>query len=112
MAVQGVAPSLWGPLSDTHGRRITFLSTFAVYLVATICLAFSKSLAGLMVFRALQAAGSAATISVGAYSKAVPQPSPSAARLTPCSWHGRCWCHWGYHDGQGTRWIYGKLWRQ
>ncbi|KAK3382068.1 major facilitator superfamily domain-containing protein [Lasiosphaeria ovina] len=66
MAVQGVAPSLWGPLSDTHGRRITFISTFAVYLVATICLVFSKSLAGLMVFRALQAAGSAATISVGA----------------------------------------------
>lgn len=65
MAVQGLAPSFWGPLSDTRGRRITFIGTFTVYLLANIGLAFSKDFATLMVFRALQAAGSAATISVG-----------------------------------------------
>lgn len=65
MAVQAFAPSFWGPLSDTCGRRVTFIGTFIVFLVANIGLAFSKNFATLMVFRAIQAAGSAATISVG-----------------------------------------------
>ncbi|KAH8676592.1 major facilitator superfamily domain-containing protein [Tricladium varicosporioides] len=66
MVVQGIAPSFWGPLSDTKGRRITFIGTFAVYLIANVGLAFSNSFVALMVFRGIQAAGSAATISVGA----------------------------------------------
>ncbi|KAH7342962.1 major facilitator superfamily domain-containing protein [Rhexocercosporidium sp. MPI-PUGE-AT-0058] len=66
MIVQGIAPSFWGPLSDTKGRRITFIGTFVVYLVANIGLAFSNNFTALMVFRGIQAAGSAATISVGA----------------------------------------------
>ncbi|KAH9204542.1 major facilitator superfamily domain-containing protein [Leptodontidium sp. 2 PMI_412] len=66
MVVQGLAPSFWGPLSDTQGRRITFIGTFAVYLLANVGLGFSNSFAALMVFRGIQAAGSAATISVGA----------------------------------------------
>jgi MFS family permease len=65
MIVQGVAPSFWGPLSDTRGRRITFIGTFAVYLIANIALVFSDEFEMLMIFRAIQAAGSAATISVG-----------------------------------------------
>ncbi|KAI6709328.1 hypothetical protein JHW43_008142 [Diplocarpon mali] len=64
MVVQGLAPSFWGPLSDTKGRRVTFVGTFTVYLVANVGLAFSDNLTTLMVFRAMQAAGSAATISV------------------------------------------------
>ncbi|PBP27927.1 MFS general substrate transporter [Diplocarpon rosae] len=64
MIVQGLAPSFWGPLSDTKGRRITFIGTFVVYLLANVGLAFSNNLTTLMVFRAVQAAGSAATISV------------------------------------------------
>ncbi|CZR64513.1 related to synaptic vesicle transporter SVOP and related transporters (major facilitator superfamily) [Phialocephala subalpina] len=66
MVVQGLAPSFWGPLSDTQGRRITFIGTFTVYLLANVGLGFSNSFATLMVFRGIQAAGSAATISVGA----------------------------------------------
>ncbi|KAF8866836.1 MFS general substrate transporter [Acephala macrosclerotiorum] len=66
MIVQGLAPSFWGPLSDTKGRRITFIGTFAVYLIACFGLAFSNDFVSLMIFRAVQAAGSAATISVGA----------------------------------------------
>ncbi|KAK1827420.1 major facilitator superfamily domain-containing protein [Podospora conica] len=66
MIFQGLAPSLWGPLSDTRGRRTTFICTFVVYLLANISLGFSKDLASLMVFRAIQAIGAAATISVGA----------------------------------------------
>ncbi|KAH8810812.1 major facilitator superfamily domain-containing protein [Xylogone sp. PMI_703] len=66
MIIQGVAPSFWGPISDTQGRRITFIGTFLVYLISNICLAFSNSFTMLMVFRGIQAAGSAATISIGA----------------------------------------------
>jgi len=39
--------------------------TFIVYLAANIGLAFSNNFVTLMVFRGIQAAGSAATISVG-----------------------------------------------
>jgi len=69
MAVQGLAPSFWAPLSDSRGRRLTFIGTFVMYLSANIGLALSKSFVALMVFRALQAAGSAATISVGESSR-------------------------------------------
>ncbi|KAI0133551.1 major facilitator superfamily domain-containing protein [Xylariales sp. AK1849] len=65
MVVQGLSPSLWGPLSDAKGRRVTYFCTFAVYLVANIGLAFTKNFASLMVLRAIQAAGCAATISIG-----------------------------------------------
>ncbi|KAJ5100341.1 hypothetical protein N7456_006393 [Penicillium angulare] len=66
MIVQGLAPSFWGSFSDTIGRRGIFIGTFIVYMIANIALAVSDNYAELMVFRALQAAGSAATISIGA----------------------------------------------
>ncbi|GLA29855.1 hypothetical protein CBS76997_7412 [Aspergillus niger] len=66
MIVQGLAPSFWGSMSDATGRRPVFIGTFIVYLVANIALAESKNYGELMAFRALQAAGSAATISIGA----------------------------------------------
>lgn len=81
MIVQGIAPSFWGPLSDTKGRRVTFIGqlsrmhrstgpdhyigTFVVYLAANLGLALTNNFTALMVFRGIQAAGSAATISVG-----------------------------------------------
>ena len=65
MIVQGLAPSFWGSMSDATGRRPVFIGTFVVYLVANIALAESKNYGELMAFRALQAAGSAATIPIG-----------------------------------------------
>jgi len=65
MLVQGIAPSIWGPISDARGRRPVFIGTFIVYILANIGLALSPNFALLMMFRALQAAGSAATISIG-----------------------------------------------
>lgn len=49
-----------GPLSDAYGRRKVILAGLAVYLVASIGAAFAASLAGLLIFRAVQglAAGS------------------------------------------------------
>ncbi|KAJ5845279.1 hypothetical protein N7534_008948 [Penicillium rubens] len=66
MIVQGLAPSFWGSFSDVLGRRVVFIGTFAVYIVSNIALAVSTNYGELMAFRALQAAGSAATISIGA----------------------------------------------
>ncbi|KAJ5958883.1 uncharacterized protein N7479_006033 [Penicillium vulpinum] len=66
MIVQGLAPSFWGSFSDVLGRRVIFIGTFGVYILSNIALAFSTNYGELMAFRALQAAGSAATISIGA----------------------------------------------
>ena len=65
MIIQGISPSLWGPLSDIYGRRITFIGTFITYLAGNIGCALSKNLGTLVAFRGIQAAGSAATISIG-----------------------------------------------
>jgi MFS family permease len=65
MIVQGIAPSFWGSLADALGRRMIFIGTFIVYLIANIALGFSNSFTEVMVFRAIQAGGSAATISIG-----------------------------------------------
>jgi MFS family permease len=65
MIVQGITPTFWGSISDTTGRRPVFIGTFLVYIIANIALAVSASYGELMAFRALQAAGSAATISIG-----------------------------------------------
>ncbi|KFZ25296.1 hypothetical protein V502_00220 [Pseudogymnoascus sp. VKM F-4520 (FW-2644)] len=65
MVAQALAPSFWGPLSDTRGRRVTFIWTFVVYIAANLGLALSTGFVPLMVLRGMQAAGSAATISIG-----------------------------------------------
>lgn len=65
MIVQGIAPSVWGSLADQIGRRSIFIGTFVVYLISNIGLGLSSNFAMLMAFRAIQAAGSAATISIG-----------------------------------------------
>ncbi|KAI2615325.1 MFS general substrate transporter [Hypoxylon sp. NC1633] len=62
---QGIAPSLWGPLSDVKGRRIAYLCNFLVFLGACVGLAETKNYATLIVLRCLQSAGSASTIAVG-----------------------------------------------
>lgn len=62
---QGLASSLWGPVSDVWGRRVAYLYTFAVFLGACIGLAEVRNYATLVVLRCLQSAGSASTIAVG-----------------------------------------------
>ena len=66
MVVQGLAPSFWGPLSDgPHGRRLIFTCTLGIYIGANLALAFTANYPMLLVLRGVQAAGSAATISIG-----------------------------------------------
>ncbi|SPO06531.1 related to multidrug transporter [Cephalotrichum gorgonifer] len=62
---QGIAPSLWGPLSDVKGRRVAYCCTFVVFLGACIGLAETKNYATLIVLRCLQSTGSASTIAIG-----------------------------------------------
>lgn len=64
MVVQGIAPSFWGPWSDIYGRRVIFIGTLAVYASANLALAFTVNYPMLLVLRGVQAAGSAATISI------------------------------------------------
>ncbi|KIV99862.1 uncharacterized protein PV09_08530 [Verruconis gallopava] len=66
MLVQGIAPSFWGPLADSYGRRPIFLATLMVYVIANAVLSLPGGYAVLMFFRGLQAAGSASTIAIGA----------------------------------------------
>lgn len=65
MVVQGIAPSFWGPWSDLYGRRVIFICTLAVYVAANLALSFTVNYPMLLVLRGVQAAGSAATISIG-----------------------------------------------
>ncbi|KAJ1548721.1 hypothetical protein HK405_000088 [Cladochytrium tenue] len=65
LILQGLAPSVWGPISDTQGRRVAYVGTFAVFLGACIGLALTHNYAGLMVLRCVQSAGSASTIAIG-----------------------------------------------
>ncbi|OTA99020.1 hypothetical protein M426DRAFT_325526 [Hypoxylon sp. CI-4A] len=62
---QGIAPSLWGPISDARGRRVAYCCTFLVFLGACVGLAKTKNYATLIVLRCLQSTGSASTIAIG-----------------------------------------------
>lgn len=66
MIFQGVAPSFWGPLSDTFGRRPIIMCTFLIFLAANLGLAFVNVFWGLLVLRMLQACGAASAIAIGA----------------------------------------------
>lgn len=66
LVFQGLAPSLWGPISDVRGRRTAYFGTFLVFFGACIGLALSKNYATLIVLRCLQSTGSASTIAIGA----------------------------------------------
>lgn len=62
---QGIAPSLWGPISDVKGRRVAYCCTFLVFLGACVGLSQTKNYATLVVLRCLQSTGSASTIAIG-----------------------------------------------
>ena len=45
LVFQGLAPSLWGPISDVRGRRVAYCCTFLVFLAACIGLPEAKNYA-------------------------------------------------------------------
>jgi MFS family permease len=65
LIIQGISPLFWGSFSDALGRRPIYIYSFAVYIAANIGLSISPNFAVLLIFRGLQAAGSASTVSIG-----------------------------------------------
>lgn len=63
--LQAVAPLFFGDLSDQIGRRPIYMLTFTIYLGANIGLALQSNYAALLVLRAMQSAGSSATVAIG-----------------------------------------------
>ena len=62
---QALSPAIFGPLSDSVGRRPIYILTLAIYLSANIGLAVNRdSYAALLVLRALQSLGASAAFSV------------------------------------------------
>ena len=71
LIIQGISPLFWGSLSDTVGRRQIYIYSFLVYIAANIGLSFSPNFIVLLIFRGLQSAGSASTVSIGEQAPAV-----------------------------------------
>ena len=64
LIVAGIAPSVFGDISDQTGRRPVSLLTITLYFAANIGLAIQNSYTALVALRCLQSAGSAATIAI------------------------------------------------
>lgn len=65
LVIQGISPVFWGALADTIGRRPIYIASFSVYILSNIALSYSPNFAVLLLFRGLQSAGSASTVSIG-----------------------------------------------
>lgn len=62
---QAISPVVFGPLSDTYGRRPVFLVTLVLYTVGNLGLALNKhSYAVLLVLRAVQSLGASAAYAI------------------------------------------------
>ena len=59
-----LGPLLFGPLSETYGRRIIMTSTFIAYTVFTMACALSPNWAALLIFRLLTGVNASSPISV------------------------------------------------
>jgi multidrug resistance protein len=66
MIFQGLTPGLFAAVSDSVGRRPTYLVCFIVYIASNIGLALSNTFWLLMLLRAIQATGNSATVALGA----------------------------------------------
>ena len=66
MIFQGLTPGLFAALSDSFGRRPTYIICFVVYVASNIGLAETKTYWLLMLLRAIQATGNSATVALGA----------------------------------------------
>ena len=66
MIFQGLTPGLFAAVSDSVGRRPTYLICFTVYIASNIGLALSNTFWLLMLLRAIQATGNSATVALGA----------------------------------------------
>ena len=66
MIFQGLTPGIFAAVSDSVGRRPTFIVCFVIYVAANIGLALTDTFWLLMLLRAIQATGNSATVALGA----------------------------------------------
>ncbi|KIJ98779.1 hypothetical protein K443DRAFT_194133 [Laccaria amethystina LaAM-08-1] len=64
--IQGLMPLVWSAISEVKGRKPVYLISLALFTLGSIVVALSKSIGVVITFRALQAVGSSAVISIGA----------------------------------------------
>ncbi|KAF8539486.1 major facilitator superfamily domain-containing protein [Trichophaea hybrida] len=64
MIFQALAPTLFGELADSLGRRPVYILLFAIYICANIGLALQRSYPALIVLRMLQSTGSSGVIAL------------------------------------------------
>ncbi|WVQ81733.1 hypothetical protein IAT38_003858 [Cryptococcus sp. DSM 104549] len=67
---QGFTPVLWAAISEVNGRKMSYLISYAIYVVALVVASRANSMPLLIAMRALQATGSGAVTSAGAGSLA------------------------------------------
>ncbi|KAE9369053.1 MFS general substrate transporter, partial [Stipitochalara longipes BDJ] len=84
---QALSPAIFGPLSDSVGRRPVYLFTLSIYVIGNLGLALNKhSYAALLTLRALQSLGASAAFAVSYGVVAdVCVPSERGAMLGPVS---------------------------
>ncbi|CAD0100152.1 unnamed protein product [Aureobasidium mustum] len=61
---QAIGPTLFGNLSDVHGRRPAYISCLTISIAANVALACQRSYPALLVLRCVQSSGSAATVAL------------------------------------------------
>jgi multidrug resistance protein len=66
MILQGLSPGFFAAVSDSIGRRPTYLVCFFIYVASNIGLALCRTFWLLMLLRAIQATGNSATVALGA----------------------------------------------
>ncbi|RKP36588.1 major facilitator superfamily domain-containing protein, partial [Dimargaris cristalligena] len=66
MVGMGIAPMVWGTLSDTVGRRPIYIISFVIYILACVGCALSNGIGMLLAMRLIQSLGSSSVIAVGA----------------------------------------------
>ncbi|KAF9468747.1 major facilitator superfamily domain-containing protein [Collybia nuda] len=64
--VQGLVPLVWSAISEIKGRKLVYIMSLALFTIGSIVVAVSNSMDLVIGFRSLQAAGSAAVITIGA----------------------------------------------
>jgi MFS family permease len=64
MIFQALAPTLFGELADSMGRRPVYILLFIIYLGANVGLALQRSYAALLILRMLQSTGSSGVIAL------------------------------------------------
>ncbi|KAJ1922891.1 hypothetical protein IWQ60_006227 [Tieghemiomyces parasiticus] len=62
----GVAPLFWASISDVFGRRLVYMASFVVFILACVGNAMSNSIGMLLGMRVIQSCGASSVIAVGA----------------------------------------------